>query len=208
MEIIKKHEKIKKKDAWERCVKMLESVGIPLPEQRMREYPHQLSGGMRQRVMIAMALLCDPELIIADEPTTALDVTIQAQILELMQRLQKEHDTSIIMITHDMGVIADVADDVIVMYAGQIVESDTAEGIFDNPLHPYARGLLKSIPRMDKDEEELYSIQGVVPSLKDMPKGCHFCNRCEYCTERCKNEAPPVVNMKGGKQVRCWQYAN
>jgi oligopeptide/dipeptide ABC transporter ATP-binding protein len=112
------------------------------------------------------------------------------------------------MITHDMGVIADVADDVIVMYAGQIVESDTVEGIFDNPLHPYARGLLKSIPRMDKDEEELYSIQGVVPSLKDMPKGCHFCNRCEYCTERCKNEAPPVVNMKGGKQVRCWQYAN
>ena len=205
VEMIRAHKNISKKAAFEEGVEMLEMVEIPEARSRMKSFPHQLSGGMRQRVMIAMALCCRPALLIADEPTTALDVTIQAQVLNLINKLKSETNTAIMLITHDMGVVADIADYVIVMYAGEIVEHDTAKEIFTCPLHPYTRGLLASIPRMDKKVERLNTIKGVVPSLKYIPSGCRFSNRCPECMERCLTKAPPLIS-KGEKRIRCWKY--
>jgi len=208
IEILLAHQKMTKSEAYEKCVAMLEKVGIPAPRERMEKFPHELSGGMRQRVMIAMALLTDPKVLIADEPTTALDVTIQAQILQLIRDLQKDMRTAVVLITHDMGVIAESADHVAVMYAGEIVEFDSAEGIFTHPVHPYTRGLLRSIPRFDKDIDELESIDGVVPELGKMPSGCRFANRCRHCREICLQSAPPLrpSGAEGGiKKVRCFR---
>lgn len=206
VETITAHSEMDKKKAWEKAEEMLKKVGIPSPAQRLKEFPHQLSGGMRQRVMIAMALSCDADLFIADEPTTALDVTIQAQILELMKKL-KEDNKSIMLITHDMGVVAEMADDIMVMYAGKGVEYGSVEDIFKHPLHPYTCGLLKSIPRLDQDSSErLFNIPGSVPDLKDMPKGCKFCTRCSEACEKCMEEEPDLYHI-GNQSVRCWKYA-
>ena len=207
IEMIRSHDKkISRADAMARCVEMLSRVGIPSPEQRVKEYPHQLSGGMRQRVMIAMALLCDPKLLIADEPTTALDVTIQAQILRIIRSLAKEMNTAVILITHDMGVIAEMADDVLVMYAGKVVEYGTVEDIFDHPSHPYTIGLLNSIPKLGSgDEAHLHTIEGTVPMLDEMPEGCRFCTRCEWALPGCKMQ-DPGMRAKGTHQVRCIHY--
>ena len=205
VETILAHEKMDKKAAWQRAVDMLKQVNIPEPERRMKEYPHQLSGGMRQRIMIAMGLLCDPALLIADEPTTALDVTIQAQILDLMKQLRDKFNTAIILITHDMGVVADMADDILVMYAGRVMERAGAVELFTHPLHPYTKALLKSIPRLDKEVDKLHTISGSVPSPYDMPKGCKFCDRCDYCTERCRQEEPELLDVDG-HLVRCFNY--
>ena len=199
------HRHMKRSEAFERGVEMLEKMGIPSPRQRMKEYPHQLSGGMRQRVMIAMALSCDPELLIADEPTTALDVTIQAQILELMGKLKEQFHTAIMLITHDMGVIAEMADEVMVMYAGEVVEYAPVTELFDHPRHPYTQGLLRSIPRLDQDAQELYTIEGTVPGLNEMPEGCRFAGRCPYATEHCRASAPPLREAAPGIKVRCWR---
>ena len=184
---------------------MLTKVGIPSPEKRYGEYPHQLSGGMRQRVMIAMALAQNPSLIIADEPTTALDVTIQAQIMELMKEMKEKTGVSIMLITHDMGVVAEMADKIMVMYAGMVIEYATAREIFKDPKHPYTKGLLASIPRKDKDIDRLYTIEGTVPSLTSMPKGCRFCDRCTCAMEKCRNEQPPMYQF-GERSVRCFLY--
>jgi oligopeptide/dipeptide ABC transporter ATP-binding protein len=197
--------RISRKEADAICVDMLRQVGIPAPEQRMREFPHMLSGGMRQRVMIAMALLCRPALLIADEPTTALDVTIQAQILELINRLRSEFGTSVMLITHDMGVIAGNCDDVAVMYAGRVLEYNSVEAVFMSPRHPYTYGLLKSVPRVDEDMDSLYNIRGLVPTLEDMPSGCRFAERCDYACSLCRSEDPGAFAIGGG-QVRCWLY--
>ncbi len=205
-EMIRAHQKIGRKASLKIAVQLLRDVGMPLPEQRIREYPHQLSGGMRQRVMIAMALSCNPCLLIADEPTTALDVTIQAQILELMKEIQKEKSTAILLITHDMGVVAETADHVLVMYAGEDVEYGTVEHIFEKPLHPYTRGLLGSIPQVDSNVDRLATISGNVPELADMPKGCRFCMRCGSAMEKCRTAPPPVFQPEGNSRVRCWIY--
>ena len=171
----------------------------------MDEYPHELSGGMRQRVMIAMALACDPELLIADEPTTALDVTIQAQILDLMRELKKNTNTAIMMITHDLGVVAEMSDYVLVMYAGMVMEYADVHTLFRQPLHPYTQGLLKALPRMDDPQEQLYVIDGAVPSLYDMPQGCRFWPRCPHATARCREQMPPTYTV-GERKVRCFLY--
>jgi len=206
VETITAHNKMDKKDAWARAEEMLKKVGIPSPAQRLKEYPHQLSGGMRQRVMIAMALSCNASLFIADEPTTALDVTIQAQILELMRELKEKENKSIMLITHDMGVVAEMADDVMVMYAGKEMEYGDVRSIFKNPLHPYTKGLLKSIPRLDQDSsEKLFNIKGSVPDLSEMPKGCRFCTRCPEAKELCHKQEPGLAEADGHK-VRCWKY--
>ncbi len=205
-EMIRAHKKINKKDSMKTAVQLLRDVGMPLPEQRIKEYPHQLSGGMRQRVMIAMALSCNPCLLIADEPTTALDVTIQAQILELIKAMQREKNTAVLLITHDMGVVAETADNVLVMYAGEDVEYGTVEHIFEKPLHPYTKGLLGSIPQIDSNPDRLTTIPGSVPELADMPKGCRFCMRCEMAIEKCKTAPPPVFRLQGNGSVRCWRY--
>ena len=200
------HENMTKKEAKERAIEMLKLVKIPLAERRFDEYPHQLSGGMRQRVMIAMALCCNPELLICDEPTTALDVTIQAQILDLINELKEKTGTSVMMITHDLGVIAEVADDVMVMYAGQVVEKASCDQIFDQPLHPYTDGLMKCIPKLDDDDtKELSVIKGMVPSFDDMPVGCTFCPRCPEAREICRCKMPDLVDVDGRK-VRCFKY--
>jgi peptide/nickel transport system ATP-binding protein len=205
MEGIKLHRKLKKKDAWKIALEMLNKVGIPRAEEIMNEYPHALSGGMRQRVMIAMALSCEPKLLIADEPTTALDVTIQAQILELMKKLRQEYGTAIMLITHDLGVIAEMADRVIVMYAGQVVEETDVFTLFNNPKHPYTIGLMSSIPHLDDDNQErLTSIPGTVPSLQQMPTGCRFHTRCPIVEERCIKKAPPLISTEEGHHTRCW----
>ena len=204
-EMILAHRRIPKKAAWAEAVSMLEKVNIPDAARRMKEYPHQFSGGMRQRVMIAMALSCNPSLLIADEPTTALDVTIQAQILDLLHQLQEQYGTSIILITHDMGVVAEVADDAVVMYAGKIVECNTGTSLFQKPMHPYTQGLLASIPRPDVRAASLNTIEGTVPSLRNMPSGCRFAGRCKYCKDFCKAKEPPLLDAGGGK-VRCWKY--
>jgi peptide/nickel transport system ATP-binding protein/oligopeptide transport system ATP-binding protein len=204
MEALLAHQKISKSQANEIVVDMLKKTGIPDPESRIQEYPHQLSGGMRQRVMIAMALLSSPDILIADEPTTALDVTIQAQILKLLGDIKKNMNTSIMLITHDMGVVAEMADSVMVMYAGKIVECAPVKELFHKPLHPYTEGLLKSTPKLDV--EELYTIEGTVPSFDNMPKGCRFANRCSRCIGRCRTEEPPLC-IKDQRQVSCWLYA-
>lgn len=204
------HQGMSKKEAAKKVVEMLADVKIPNPEVVAKQYPHQLSGGMRQRVMIAMALACKPKLLIADEPTTALDVTIQAQILHLMNDLKKEHGTSILFITHDLGVINQMADDVAVMYCGQIVEMSPVRSIFAGAeeMHPYTEGLLRSIPRLDADSNErLESIPGAVPHPLNLPKGCKFAPRCKYCTERCLEEEPQLVKVNEQQQIRCF-YPN
>ncbi len=198
------HLKMSEKEAMKQSVELLRKVGIPIPEQRVYEYPHQLSGGMRQRAMIAMALSCNPSLVIADEPTTALDVTIQAQILDLMKSLQQEYGASLIMITHDLGVIAEIADRVVVMYAGKVVEYADVNTIFHRPLHPYTFGLLTSVPRLDVEMERLNAIPGVVPDPLHFPPGCGFNTRCSYALDRCREEDPPLVEVEEGHWVRCW----
>ena len=193
------HKGMKKKEAWDRAVELLRLVGIPNPEVRVKEYPHQFSGGMRQRVMIAMALACDPDILIADEPTTALDVTIQAQIIQLMQGLQKKSHSAIIMITHDLGVVADMADDVLVMYAGRPVEFGSVDDVFYHPSHPYTWGLMGSLPRSANDmseKSELKPIEGMPPSLINLPSGCSFHPRCPYAREICAKEEPPLVEIE------------
>ena len=204
-EAIMMHQKVDKKTAREKTIEILRMVGIPSPEKRVDEYPHQLSGGMRQRVMIAMALSCHPKLLIADEPTTALDVTIQAQILELIKDLRKQMGMSMILITHDLGVVAEMAERVIIMYAGEVVEETDVAKMFKNPLHPYTQGLLASLPRLDEDKEELTVIEGVVPSPQEMPAGCRFGPRCRYCTQKCVDQAPPLSRCKDGHYIRCWK---
>ena len=193
----------------ERVLSILDLVGIPEPHSRLKSYPHQLSGGMRQRVMIAMALICRPKLLIADEPTTALDVTIQAQILDLMLELMKKINTSIILITHDLGVVAEVCDEVNVMYAGKIVEKGDVFSIFDNPSHPYTWGLLRSIPRIEKKgkAKKLYTIKGMVPNLIDPPPGCRFADRCDKARGICCEEEPPFTTIEEGHFVKCWLFA-
>ncbi|MFH1760439.1 MAG: ABC transporter ATP-binding protein, partial [bacterium] len=204
-EAIKLHQKLSAGEAWEKTVEMFHLVGIPNPGQRVNEYPHQMSGGMRQRVMIAMALSCNPSVLIADEPTTALDVTIQAQILELLLKLQQEFGMSIILITHDLGVISETADRIIVMYAGRIVEEGTAGHIFQNPMHPYTIGLLESLPTISGERQKLRVIPGNVPDLIDIPEGCSFNPRCFKAAGKCY-ENPPVLEQKGGDHmVSCWE---
>ena len=200
------HQGMSKKEAHEQAYKMLCDVQIPNPEAVIRQYPHQLSGGMRQRVMIAMALACKPKILIADEPTTALDVTIQAQILRLMNDLQREKGTSILFITHDLGVINEMADDVVVMYCGQVVEKASARTIFtDSKLsHPYTEGLMYSIPRIDNVTHKLEPIPGVVPHPLALPKGCKFGPRCKYCTKKCMEQEPPLTDMGNGQMIRCF----
>jgi len=204
-EMILRHEKMSKKKAREKSIEMLRLVNIPAPEKRVDEYPHELSGGMRQRVMIAMALACDPQLLIADEPTTALDVTIQAQILDLIRNLKKKMDTSVIMITHDLGVVAEMADYVLVMYAGMVMEYSEVHKLFKKPLHPYTQGLMRALPKMGEENKKLYTIEGQVPSLYDLPTGCRFWPRCPYAMERCKAEMPALYEVNGCK-VRCFKY--
>ena len=207
-ETIRLHQGLTKKQALEKSIEALKVVGIPLPEKRIKEYPHQLSGGMRQRVMIAMALACNPKLLIADEPTTALDVTIQAQILDLMRKIKESFQTSIMLITHDLGVVAEMAQRVIVMYAGEIVEEALVRDLFRRPLHPYTEGLMKSIPRMDrKQSDKLHVIKGMVPHPLNMPKGCRFSPRCTYAEDICSREYPQLQEVSAGRFVRCWKGA-
>lgn len=204
METILTHTTMNKKEALKRAIEMLDLVGIPAPEQRVNDYPHQMSGGMRQRVMIAMALACDPELLIADEPTTALDVTIQAQILDLINRLREKLGMAVLLITHDLGVVAETADKVVVMYCGRVVEQATVEQLFTKPLHPYTQGLLDSIPKMDEDRERLYMIKGIVPDPIHLPKGCSFADRCDKCMEKCRGHMPKLSVTEDGRKVRCF----
>ena len=194
----------KGKEAEARAIEMLTLVGVNEPEKRVKQYPYELSGGMRQRVMIAMALACEPDILIADEPTTALDVTIQAQILELMQSLQKKLGMAIIMVTHDLGVIADMCDEIIVMYGGRVCERGTAEDIFYRPHHEYTKGLLRSIPNVDRIGEKLIPIPGTPINLLNMPKGCAFCPRCEEAMKICIEEQPPEMQMPDGHFASCW----
>ncbi|MDU1412940.1 MAG: ABC transporter ATP-binding protein [Clostridium sp.] len=208
MEAVILHQGLKKEEARKVAIDMLEFVGIPRPEEVARDYPHQLSGGMRQRVMIAMALACRPKLLIADEPTTALDVTIQAQILRLMNDLKEKTNTAIMLITHDLGVIAQMADDVIVMYSGKIVESAPIRELFSNPKHPYTKGLLASIPSLEEDKERLYSIEGVVPNPFHLPEGCYFAPRCEFAKEECKHKMPAEIELGDEHKVRCFLYTD
>lgn len=207
-EVLMLHQKLTKEEATKRTVEMLASVKIPNPEEVAKMYPFQLSGGMNQRVMIAMALACQPKLLIADEPTTALDVTIQAQILHLMNELKRENDTSILFITHDLGVINQMADDVAVMYCGQVVETAPVDYIFQNKsiyMHPYTEGLLNSIPSLTSEKsEKLDVIPGSVPHPLDLPKGCKFAPRCKYATDKCRNEEPPLVQVEANQTVRCF----
>lgn len=206
-EVLFNHAKISKKQAREKCIELLKQVGISRPEKVIDEYPHQLSGGMRQRVMIAMAIACRPKLLIADEPTTALDVTIQAQILDLIKDIQQKQDMSVLLITHDLGVVAEMADEVIVMYAGQIVEQGSSEELFYNPKHPYLKALLNSIPKLGEKKERLESIKGIVPSLVNMPrKGCRFADRCPAATEECRKITPQLAEVEDGHAVRCLLY--
>ncbi|GIO25240.1 ABC transporter ATP-binding protein [Oceanobacillus sp. J11TS1] len=203
MEGLKEHKKITRAQAKEKAIEMMDLVGIPNPEERLKQYPHQFSGGMRQRIVIAIALICDPDLLIADEPTTALDVTIQAQILELFSTIQERTGVSIILITHDLGVVAKIADRIIVMYAGKIIESGTKREIFYQPKHPYTRGLLNSVPRLDT-KEELKPIVGTPPDLFSPPKGCPFTARCPYAMEVCDKVYPAQATISDTHHVDCW----
>jgi oligopeptide/dipeptide ABC transporter ATP-binding protein len=205
MDVIILHQRLRKKEAREKAIEMLDAVGISSPEQRVDEYPHQLSGGMRQRAMIAMALSCNPSLLIADEPTTALDVTIQAQVLNLMNELRRDFRTAILFITHNLGVIAKMADDVIVMYLGKIVETATVHDIFQDPRHPYTQGLMNSIPSLTTTRKErLIPIQGVVPDPSEIPRGCGFTPRCPEARDICKTQIPPLKKVAPGHLVACW----
>ncbi len=208
-EVLLHHHKATKDDVKDRVIELLRQVGIPSPETRINDYPHQMSGGMRQRVVIAMALACNPMLILADEPTTALDVTIQAQILELMKDLQENTGTAFILITHDLGVVAEMADRVVVMYAGRIVETSSMEELFSEPMHPYTIGLMESVPSWSDESSKgkrLRAIPGIVPSLLSLPKGCVFHDRCSKSFDRCQQEEPPLREHKPGRTVRCWLY--
>ena len=207
-EALQLHKGMDKAQARERALELLRLVGISDATSRIKNYPHQFSGGMRQRVMIAMAISCDPKLIIADEPTTALDVTIQAQILELMKSLSAEFGTALIIITHNLGVVARYADRVIVMYAGKIIEEGSSQEIYHNPKHPYTLGLLNSVPRLDRDKQEkLDPIEGMPPDLIDLPVGCSFAPRCKYAFEKCTQETPPLMEVKDGHESACWRIA-
>ena len=199
------HQKLSKEQAKEKALEMLRLVGIPAPEQRYKEYPHQLSGGMRQRIMIAMALSCNPALLIADEPTTALDVTVQAQILELIKKLQTELGMGVIMITHDLGVIAEVCTKVAVMYASKVVEYGWVEEIFYNPKHPYTIGLMNSIPKLNKKKGRLSTIEGSVPPPTNYPAGCHFCTRCTFAVDKCWTDEPPLAEVGPNHTAACWR---
>jgi peptide/nickel transport system ATP-binding protein len=203
-EALLRHRDVNKQEARAQAIEMLRRVRMPSPESRADDYPHQLSGGMRQRVMIAMALACNPKLLIADEPTTALDVTIQAQILELMRALREELGTAIILITHDLGVIAELADDVIVMYAGQVIERCSVERLFAEPQHPYTIGLLGSMPRLDLEQQRLTAIQGFVPSAGTLPSGCRFHPRCPFAVDKCRHEVPPLMEITPQHEAACW----
>ena len=206
VEVIRLHTQKSKQEAWARAKELLELVGINEPDRRLKQYPHELSGGMRQRVMIAMALACSPKLIIADEPTTALDVTIQAQILDLLRNLKDQINSSIMFITHDLGVIAEMADYVVVMYAGRIVEQGTAEEIFSHPAHPYTIGLMASKPVVGRQVEKLYSIPGKVPNPINMPNYCYFKDRCEMCVNGCEGDYPCEVSISPTHKVSCYRY--
>ncbi|AJY76211.1 ABC transporter ATP-binding protein [Paenibacillus beijingensis] len=205
-EVVRIHRKFGKAEAKRHAIEMLASVGIPRPERIANEYPHQLSGGMRQRVMIAMAMSCNPKLLIADEPTTALDVTIQAQILDLMRDLKERHQTAIMLITHDLGVIAEMCDRVCVMYAGKVVEESGVSEIFANPLHPYTQGLMKSIPTLETEERRLYSIKGSVPLPGTLTQGCRFAPRCEWAMTICLEKEPPRYEVESGHFSYCWLH--
>ncbi len=211
-EMFTRHQGLSKKAARDKAVEMLRKVQIPAPEKRVSEFPHQLSGGMRQRAMIAMALSCDPEILIADEPTTALDVTVQAQIIELMGKLQEDFDTAILMITHDLGVIAETADRVVVMYAGKVVEEAVTVPLFEDPKHPYTRGLLRSIPKLGdrsrSGRQRLSEIEGMVPSLYSLPPGCPFAPRCEHAMGICRENPPELLEAGEGHRVRCWLHVD
>ena len=207
VELIRRHTSMTKKEAKARVLELLTAVGITDPEKAMRSYPHELSGGMRQRVMIAMALACQPQILIADAPTTALDVTIQAQILDLIRDLNQEMNTSVVFITHDLGVVSELCDTVIVMYNGHIVEKAPTADIFREPLHPYTQGLLSAIPRITKERKPLSTIEGMVPNPVERIKGCRFWPRCPKACDRCRKEEPPVFSVGEDRQVRCWLYA-
>ena len=202
-EVFRVHEKLPKRQAWEKALEALKSVKIAEPEKRIRCYPHELSGGMRQRVMIAMALSCQPQLMIADEPTTALDVTIQSQILQLMRDLEKERDTAVMLITHDLGVVSEVCSRAIILYCGRVVEEAPVEKLFKDPLHPYTQGLLRSLPELGV-HKSLYMIRGNVPTTGNYPRGCPFHPRCEHCKEICCTQAPPETILPDGRRVSCW----
>ena len=204
-ETLRLHKGLSRHEAKQKTIELLQLVNIPLPEQRYHEYPHQLSGGMRQRVMIAMALACDPQLLICDEPTTALDVTVQAQILKLINKLKRQLGMAVMLITHDLAVISEVADRIIVMYAGRIVEESSEEALFEKPLHPYTEALLKSIPHVGKGTDKLYMIEGMVPNLLKKHQGCLFAPRCQYATDLCYQAEPELLEMDGRK-VRCHRY--
>ena len=203
-EVLALHQNLKKEELKEKTVQMLETVGIK--RERINDYPHQFSGGMKQRVVIAMALACNPMLIIADEPTTALDVTIQAQVLELMIELQNKYNTSMIMITHDLGIVAEICDHVAIMYAGSVIEYGTVEKLYTDPKHPYTKGLFASIPTLDADEEILHVIKGTPPNPVDLPTGCKFHPRCEFATERCKCEVPKMIDLDDSHCVSCFLF--
>ncbi len=207
-EVFRIHKNLSRREAFDRAIEMLDQVNIPDAQKRAREYPHQMSGGMRQRVMIAIALACNPELLIADEPTTALDVTVQAQILELMKTLQARFNSSILMITHDLGVIAETSDDVAVMYAGQVVEQAVTRDLFNRALHPYTQGLMRSVPRVDwiTQRQKIEPIPGVVPDPADFPSGCRFHPRCPYVTDQCRIESPELVPVQDSHGVRCHRW--
>ena len=200
------HDKVSKAEANKRAIELLRLVGIPSPETRINNYPHEFSGGMRQRVMIAMALACHPELLIADEPTTALDVTIQLQILKLMKNIQEKEGTTVILVTHDLGVVAELCDRVIVMYGGQIMEEGSVDEIFYDPMHPYTKGLLRSVPSLSNTKERLVPIPGSPPDLLNPPKGCPFCYRCKHAMELCVDEAPQFIETETGHRCACWLH--
>jgi oligopeptide/dipeptide ABC transporter ATP-binding protein len=205
VEVLKTHRDISSADAKTKAIEILKSVGIPSPEQRFKEYPHQLSGGLRQRVMIAIALACEPKILIADEPTTALDVTVQAQILELIKSLQVKYNMSVILITHDLGVVAETCDRVIVMYASKIVEEGLAADVFNEPKHPYTQALMESIPKLNERRERLYTIEGSVPSSLEYNAGCHFSNRCKYSDEKCAAEEPGLTILSETHSASCFK---
>ena len=205
-EPLMEHLKLSKKEARKRAIELIEQVGISRAEQIFQSYPHELSGGMLQRIMIAIAISCNPKLLIADEPTTALDVTIQAQILDLLRKIKEERRTSILLITHDLGVVAEMADHVVVMYAGQVIEESPVLDLFRNPKHPYTQGLLRAKPVVNQRKERLYTIPGQVPKLVDLQESCYFSDRCEHCMEICRTKQPPMLETGTGHRTACWLY--